>query len=387
MANKLIFVSGISWAEYEASGFRTRRGELLKAMIKSPDFDEITLVVGTGYRGVSRISAINHPDFSCKLTEVSIPSWLPASLVRPWGYSWLVRNYHVLPEINRFFQHSQPNLIWSYSASMGELIRRKTQVPLLYDLIDFEHTHIDRSRIYDYFWRREIQAACRYSDILICNGETAYQALERHAKKCVLVRNAVEPQRFAAFRGQGKRPGVAGFVGVISKWIDFDLLEYLVSQLPQVQFEFHGVILTAGDKLERMKQYPNFHWLDSISPADVPGFLSCCQIMVIPYNKIFTQVSIGDSMKTYEALAAGTPVVATDLQPNFKEKFAGLIEVCATREEFVAQVQRLLAQAPDPEWQAKAWKFVEANSWQSRITEILNLLDPKAELTLKRGVQ
>jgi len=191
--------------------------------------------------------------------------------------------------------------------------------------------------------------------------------------RCVLLRNGVDPQRFESHNGIITRHGV-GFVGVISRWIDFKLLESLVNSLPEIEFEFHGIVQFGSEKLEELCHHSNFNWHGEISPDNVPEFLSKCSVAILPYDPEVAGPTIGDSMKIFEYLAAGTPVVATNFQPFLHEKFSGLIEICKDREQFVEKTNILAKRSPNPDWQSRAWQFVLSNSWDLRVESILHLV-------------
>ena len=56
--------------------------------------------------------------------------------------------------------------------------------------------------------------------------------------------------------------------------IDFDLIESLLKTMPDVNFEFYGIIRSGGNRIDALSQYKNFHWHGQIHPQDIPQFLS-----------------------------------------------------------------------------------------------------------------
>lgn len=372
MARTGIFISSLAWDGYQTNGFRTRRGAILKALIHCGEFEHLLLLVETGLRGAGGIRSIGETGNGIRITEVSVPGRFPERLMRLLGHAQLISNYMLPPEFVSALQEQHPILIWSYSAGLGKLIQQQISAPLLYDVIDFKYTHVNQTMMGNYFWWQELLAGCRYADAVVCNGEIAFKELQKFAKRCVIIRNGIDPEHLIYRPAKTKRHAVA-FVGIISNWIDFDLLELILESLPDVNFEFYGIVLRRGTSIEKLQRHANFHWHGEIAPQDVVRFVAGCQVALVPYDPRMTRASLGDSMKIFEYLAAGTPVVTTDFQLHLTEKFDGLIEICRTRSEFIATVKRLVEMPSDPVWQEKAWQFVKANSWQHRVDEIVKL--------------
>ena len=162
---------------------------------------------------------------------------------------------------------------------------------------------------------------------------------------------------------------------MISKSTDFDLLKFILSKMSETDFTFYGIIFSERERFNELLKYPNFHWKGQLSPEEVPAFLSRCKVGIVPYNPEVTKVTLGDAMKIFEYLAAGTPVVCTRFQAELEQKFQGLINISDDYVEFQNKLQVCLSDDPDENWQKKAWEFVMENSWQKRVQEIVSLAD------------
>jgi glycosyltransferase involved in cell wall biosynthesis len=369
----LVFVSGTGWDGYVRDQFRTRQGALLKTFVETRQFAKVVLVVESGFRGNHKIQEIQISNLETKVIEIAITSRLPEVVIRPFGQHILKHNYQLPTTAIEMLQKESPELIWSYSVGLAARLKTITNASLIYDVVDYRVNDENLTGLQRYLWHKELESACLCSDYVACNGETAHQQLSQYAgNKCVLIRNGVTPERFHNNDPSTCRQNV-GFVGVISKWIDFRLLQTLFERLPGIHFDFYGIVKTAESSLRKLMLYPNFHWHGLLLPQDVPTFLSKCRVAIVPYEKKVVQGSTGDSMKIFEYLAAGTPVVSTNFQPHLDGKFSGLIQVCEDPEQFVTQIERLYTAPPDPIWKAKAWDFVLANSWKSRVEEIIKL--------------
>jgi glycosyltransferase involved in cell wall biosynthesis len=76
-------------------------------------------------------------------------------------------------------------------------------------------------------------------------------------------------------------------------------------------------------------------------------------------------------MKFFEYLAAGRPVVSTDL-PAIRP-FADLVDIATSTDSFVESIDRVLAGRTAPLEQRLA--AARANTWDSRMDRMLELLD------------
>ena len=368
----LVFISSKSWETYFNEGFRTRQGALLRSFANSHKIEKILLVVSTGFGGRTGFKSIPQSFFPSDIFEINIPNIFPESLTRLIEPFQLSSNHQINNgDLSKIIE-IKIDLIWSYSASLGSLFKKISNKPLMYDIIDYRTNDPNLTTWQKFLWRKEIMMGCRSSDRVICNGESAFNSLFPYTNKIVLLRNGVDIDRFSKLSHQNERNGV-GFVGIISNWIDFELLEYILKQSPNLNIKFHGIVRSEDSRLSRLQNYPNFHWQGPINPDQVPEFLSNCRVTIVPYDSHMIYNTTGDSMKIFESLAAGTPVVTTNFQSNLSKKFQDLISIGDNNASFLNLVSLFDSSNPEPQWQKRAWDFCVENSWQHRVNEILSL--------------
>jgi len=165
-------------------------------------------------------------------------------------------------------------------------------------------------------------------------------------------------------------PKVAGYVGNLFGVIDFDLFKYVVSCCPQIDF----VLIGPTDK-ERLKhineitsQYTNCHYLGARKFTEVPDYIASFDIL-ISFKKVDYKTRGNDSMKIYQYLATGKPIVTTPVSPA--DRFDNVMYVASDKFEFVKYL-KLASEENDPEMRRKRINMALENTWSKRADIILN---------------
>ena len=79
--------------------------------------------------------------------------------------------------------------------------------------------------------------------------------------------------------------------------------------------------------------------------------------------------------KTPEYLAAGKPVVSTSITDVIRPYGElGLVHIADTPEDFVAAIEKGLAQREDARWQAKTDEFLSGISWDITWQNMVSLM-------------
>ncbi len=197
--------------------------------------------------------------------------------------------------------------------------------------------------------------------------------------QCVYLRNGVDLARFEDKPQMPEelaripRPRI-GYVGTLSRWVDYELLAGLARRRPDWNFIVGGPVL-------RMEEMPGFKDLRNVtftgqkSEKEIPGVLAAFDMGLGLYHKKYSTWVDVDSMKIFEYLAAGTPVVATPYHPHLKEDFGGLVELAEGVEGFEAAIERILAQGEESAERARArGQFLSENTWARRAEEAVQLI-------------
>jgi teichuronic acid biosynthesis glycosyltransferase TuaH len=196
----------------------------------------------------------------------------------------------------------------------------------------------------------------------------------------ITVPNGVNTSPYARAAGDPPTPlprplprPVVGVIGNLSERIDIGLLEAVVAG--GLSLLLVGPIdpRWEPERLARLRKRPAVVWIDRQPFEAIPGLLKQVDVGITPYrDSEFNRASF--PLKTLEYLAAGLPVVSTDL-PAVRWLETGLIRVASQPDAFVAEVRAAAARARVPDEVAARREFAQRHSWASRARDVALALD------------
>lgn len=148
------------------------------------------------------------------------------------------------------------------------------------------------------------------ADLIVTASESLYYRFS--PTKCRLLNHGVDLELFtkpasrAADLPDDGRP-IAGFYGSLNSWIDFKLLQRVITQLPNWHFVFVGRVTAAATKL---KNLGNVHLLGERPHQQLPQYSQHWQAALLPFVDN-PQIRACNPLKLREYLAAGRPIVST----------------------------------------------------------------------------
>jgi len=173
-----------------------------------------------------------------------------------------------------------------------------------------------------------------------------------------------------------KRP-IIGFSGGVRKWIDRDLIKYLLSSNPEFSFVFVGPIQM---DIRDLSCFKNAYFLGQKTHDELPVYINNFDAAIIPYLvNDFTRCIFPAKLNEY--LALGKPVISTDL-PELKEMLKkygdNIIHIADTKEKFSDRV-KLVLKSDDEVAINKRIQAAKENSWEYYIEKMSDLIEKKIE--------
>ncbi|MBB6734363.1 glycosyltransferase [Cohnella zeiphila] len=213
-------------------------------------------------------------------------------------------------------------------------------------------------------WYPREQPLAAEADLIVCSSERLLERWSRSfpGKPVRLVRNGYDPRmglhlppgeddEIPPAEANGKR--LIGYVGAWAPWIDAALL-CEVARLPNAE------VIVIGPEFGRKYSGGGVRFLGMMPHDRLAGWIRRLSVCLVPFH--MTPIALAaDPIKAYEYLAAGKPVVATDL-PECR-RMRPHVDVAANRREFVRAVARRL---DDPGDEAARRTFALNSTWDRR---------------------
>ena len=283
---------------------------------------------------------------------------------------------HVIAAQDRFFAH-RPIVLIYYPFHYRDLDQYDHPF-VIYDVLDDISIHAasDRDlglpageRAVDYHRKLLVEA-----DLVLASSSVLHQRIREQRPDALLISNGVDLSHFrepAASASESRifsadKP-VIGFHGAIAEWFDLDLF----CQVAQLRRSYRFVLIgPASIPLDRLKQYPNIFYRETIPYEDIPGEIAHFDVGILPF--VLSPMTHGvRPLKGLEYLAMGKPVVATPLQTL--ERWPG-VTTAAEPEEFAQKLDDALA-APDAVAQDERVRaFVAAAAWENTTQPLIERL-------------
>jgi glycosyltransferase involved in cell wall biosynthesis len=283
-------------------------------------------------------------------------------------------------------------VLWAFLPTHLELARRLPRRLLVYHCVDdyAANPGVDAERVRALEGRMLVAA-----DLVLAASPVLAERLRRTRSDVRCLPNVADVELFgravrdelaepAALRGR-RRPRFV-YVGNLAGYrIDFALLDALAAARPDAELVLIGAV-GSGDPgpappaFAALTRRPNVTWIPPRAQAELPAFLRHCDVALIPFLvNDHTRGSL--PLKLFEYLAAGLPVVATDL-PNLREPARqGLVSVAADAAGFVAAAAAALGGAIDARRARSA--RVAGHGWGERMDELEAALE--AALRVRAG--
>jgi glycosyltransferase involved in cell wall biosynthesis len=165
-------------------------------------------------------------------------------------------------------------------------------------------------------------------------------------------------------------PGpIIGFFGLIERWIELSLIRYLAEQRPSWTFLMIGRIAVPESEVPRL---PNIHYLGRRPYETLPAYGKAFTAAIIPYH-LTQQVINSNPIKLREYLAMGKPIVSVST-PEI-DKFREYVAIGRTREEYLAHLDRAVAQGLTAEQRERQTALAATMTWDANLKKVMSLVE------------
>jgi UDP-galactopyranose mutase len=279
---------------------------------------------------------------------------------------------------------TQPPILWLVRPYFADVIGQYGEKLVVYHITDeySGYANVDDPAAV----RRQEEALLRRADLVIVTAPALLERKRPFNPHTYLAPNAVDYEGFQRGMAAGRaHPALAamprpriGYSGALNEKVDFDLLAHVAASRPDWQLVLVGQLDLAAQprKADALRALPNIHWLGRLPISDLPATIAGFDVCVLPYERNDWTANI-DSLKLYEYLAVGAPVVSSDVPAA--RTFAGpadstpLVRIAASPADFVAEIAAALAEV-DAAAVERRRALAAANTWEHRVSRIESLL-------------
>ena len=254
--------------------------------------------------------------------------------------------------------HPRPRILWLTVPNHISIVSKYKP-----DLIVFDAVDVPKNELAS--WAHYYPETIKRSHLIFASAHSIYKRLSKEHSNVHFIPNGVEYKHFSKHMERPKdlpnSPNLIGYVGAIAPWVDWELLDYVVKEHPDITFIFIGTLL-------KMSRFPltqkNVLYLGYKQYSQLPAYLQNIKVGLIPFR--LTEMTKGcNPIKLYEYYATGLPVLATHL-PELHS--VPLINLARSPQEFSSILKKLLKET-DLE-QKKRKEFAKRNNWHIRACEI-----------------
>jgi glycosyltransferase involved in cell wall biosynthesis len=219
------------------------------------------------------------------------------------------------------------------------------------------------------------QQAARYADVVFANTEFMARRIRDLGATDVSVIQNGAPRVATAVTAPDRSPGQEPYlvyVGRIHERLDAGLLMLVADAFPQVRIRLIGPVERIPDGWAAFIARPNVSLEGPVVGERLRDILTDAEALVLPH-RVDDYTRSQDAMKAWDAIAVGTPVIATPLPPVVGWP-AGLARIGADGETFVAGVRSVLNGDLDP-YRESRLRFARVNGWDARAATAIRAIE------------
>jgi len=289
----------------------------------------------------------------------------------------------------RFFNRKNKTILWIYHIELTNPDVYLTKIDydiLVYDCVDnysaFPKYNTQDKK--DKIAKLEEYVSTK-ADIIFTTAPGLYEKLKKYNPSTYYTPNVGDYERFKDVR-VGKKiypkdirdipKPIIGFVGAVDEYkFDKDLLRKTALDYPSYSFVIIGPI-ALKDKEASIKKLgfhdlKNVYFLGSKDFKQIPRYLAAFDVEIIPYQLNDYTVGGCFPVKFHNALAAGLPVVVTDL-PAYRP-FENVSYISKSDNDFSHNIRRALEE-DSPAKIAERREVAKKNTWDDKVEKMLKII-------------
>lgn len=217
----------------------------------------------------------------------------------------------------------------------------------------------------------------RVSDLVVVSAEKLYDSKKQFNPNTHIIRHGTDWRHFRkALDDSTQIPAeianlpkpIIGFHGLLADWVDFELIKKTAEHFKDGSVVLIGKIaVDAEQKVKVLNDVPNVHFLGRKPYAELPAYCKGFDVALNPFA-INELTLAANPLKVREYLAAGLPVVSTDI-PEVRVLPDCLVG--SDHKDFIAKIEDAIA---DPKPREAVSDAIAHESWDAKVDELRGLM-------------
>ncbi len=217
----------------------------------------------------------------------------------------------------------------------------------------------------------------RRADLVIVSAEKLFESKQHLNPNTHVIRHGTDWRHFRTALDKVTvvpddiadlpRP-VIGFHGLLADWIDYELIKRLAEHFSNGSVVLVGKIaVDAEQRVKILDGIPNIHLLGRKPYGDLPAYCKGFDVAINPFE-INELTLAANPLKVREYLAAGVPVVSTDIP---EVRILEDVRVGVDHDDFIKQIEAAVASTID---RHELSDRLRHESWEAKVEELRGLL-------------
>jgi len=217
----------------------------------------------------------------------------------------------------------------------------------------------------------------RRSDLVVVSAEKLYEGKKQFNPNTHIIRHGTDWRHFRRALDAttvvpdeiaGLPKPVIGFHGLLADWVDFELIKKTAEHFRDGSVVLIGKIaVDAEQKVKILEDVANVHFLGRKPYAELPAYCKGFDVALNPFA-INELTLAANPLKVREYLAAGLPVVSTDI-PEVRVLKDCLVGV--DHDDFIAKIEQALTSQQPRDVVSDA---VAHESWEAKVGELREIM-------------
>jgi len=222
----------------------------------------------------------------------------------------------------------------------------------------------------------------RRADMVVVSAEKLFESKKHFNPKTFVIRHGTDWQHFrTALDPELPIPSdiadlprpIIGFHGLLADWVDFELIKKVAEHFKDGSVVLIGkTTVDAKQKIKVLNDVPNIHLLGRKDYKELPAYCKAFDVALNPFE-INELTLAANPLKVREYLAAGLPVVSTDI-PEVRVLKDCLVGT--NHDDFIRKIEQALEQ-PKPRNDVSG--AVAHESWDAKVEELRRILSEQTK--------